>query len=266
MKLSRKYKETVKKKVLLIFACIALVTLTLAVVKLMGISMPEKINNAISYVKLNFEETNDENSETENTDPSTAFIRGVKINNKEYLFEDNKINYDLMLEYNIEDVLTIEYLKANENQTVKGDTKVVLTKNSKTISFNVLSEDKTNKNTYTLNLTRTHSAYLKNIEINSFALSPEFQDKTTEYTVDILDNITSLKVYAIAYDKESTITIKGNENINIGSVITITVTNPYVTEPMVYSITCEKALEENNYSYSGGYQEFTVPYTGTYKF
>lgn len=106
-------------------------------------------------------ETNDENSETENTDPSTAFIRGVKINNKEYLFEDNKINYDLMLEYNIEDVLTIEYLKANENQTVKGDTKVVLTKNSKTISFNVLSEDKTNKNTYTLNLTRTHSAYLK---------------------------------------------------------------------------------------------------------
>ena len=35
---------------------------------------------------------------------------------------------------------------------------------------------------------------------------------------------------------------------------------------MVYSITCEKALEENNYSYSGGYQEFTVPYTGTYKF
>ena len=56
----------------------------------------------------------------------------------------NKINYDLMLEYNIEDVLTIEYLKANENQTVKGDTKVVLTKNSKTISFNVLSEDKTN--------------------------------------------------------------------------------------------------------------------------
>ena len=67
MKLSRKYKETVKTKVLLIFACIALVTLTLAVVKLAGISMPEKINNAISYVKLNLDETNDENSETENT-------------------------------------------------------------------------------------------------------------------------------------------------------------------------------------------------------
>lgn len=267
MKLSRKFKKTIKKRILTTFASIALVTSTLAIVKLTGIPVSEKIDSIINQTKISvLTDFNDEASDTENADSSTAFIRGVKINDKEYLFEDNKINYDLMLEYNIEDVLTIEYLKANENQTVKGDTKVVLTKNSKTISFNVLSEDKTNKNTYTLNLTRTHSAYLKNIEINSFALSPEFQDKTTEYTVDILDNITSLKVYAIAYDKESTITIKGNENINIGSVITITVTNPYVTEPMVYSITCEKALEENNYSYSGGYQEFTVPYTGTYKF
>ncbi len=117
-------------------------------------------------------DSNDEASDTENADSSTAFIRGVKINDKEYLFEDNKINYDLMLEYNIEDVLTIDYLKANETQTVKGDTKVVLTENSKTISFNVLSEDKTNKNTYTLNLTRDTQCIFKKYRNKFFCIKP----------------------------------------------------------------------------------------------
>ncbi len=258
MKLSRKYKKAIKKKILTTFASIALLTSTLAVIKLTGIPMSEKINDIISQTKIRVL--------TDQSDSNTAFINGIKINNKEYLFEENKINYDLTLDYDVEEILTIEYLKANENQTIKGEEKVVLTDNSKTISFEVISEDKSNKNTYTLNLEKEHSAYLKNIEVNSFELSPEFNDKTTEYTVNILDNVTSLNVYAIAYDKESTITIKGNEDITIGSVITITVTNPYVTEAMLYSITCEKALEKNNYTYSGGYQEFIVPYTGTYKF
>lgn len=265
MKLSRKYKRAVKKKILTTLASIALVTSTLATIKLTGISVPEKIDEVINQAKISLLANVDEDN-LETIDTSSAFIHGVKINNKEYLFEENQLNYNLTLDYNIEDGLTIEYLKSNENQTIKGDEKVLLVENSKTISFEVTSEDKTNKNTYTLNLEKEHSAYLKNIEINSFALNPEFNDKTTEYTVNILDTVTSLNVYAIAYDKKSTVTIQGNENVTIGSTITITVTNPYITEPMVYILTCQKASEENNYKYSGGYQEFIVPYTGTYKF
>lgn len=266
MRLSKKLKKKIKKNILQTCICTALITSTLATLKLKGDIAYEMLNNTYEQIRMSLLTLSEENSEGKDADSSSAVINGVKINDKEYLFEENKFNYELTLDYFAEDRLAIEYLKENENQTINGDGIVFLEANSKTVSFEVTSEDKTNKNTYTLNLAKEHCAYLKNIEINSFALNQDFQDKTMEYTVDIIDTTTSLDVYAIAYDKESTVAIQGNENVSVGSTITITVTNPYIEEPVTYTITCQKALEENNYTYSGGYQEFIAPYTGVYKF
>ena len=52
MKLSRKFKKTIKKRILTTFASIALVTSTLAIVKLTGIPVSEKIDSIINQTKI----------------------------------------------------------------------------------------------------------------------------------------------------------------------------------------------------------------------
>ncbi len=266
MKLSRKYKAKLKRKLLTTLGSVAIVTATLAIIKLTDISMPNDIEKLINQSKIYlFADSKTESSETENLS-DCAYIKGVKINEQEYTFEENKYSYDIKLPYNIKDSLQIEYLKVDENQTIIGDNNFILQNNSKTIKFDVISEDKTVQNKYTINLEKEHSTYLKNITINSFSLNPEFNEKTLEYTVNIVENTNSLEVYAVPYDKASIVTIQGNESVSEDSIITIKVTNPNIEEERIYTITCKNALNENSYNYSGGYQEFIAPYSGMYRF
>ena len=192
MKLSRKYKAKLKRKLLTTLGSVAIVTATLAIIKLTDISMPNDIEKLINQSKIYlFADSKTESSETENLS-DCAYIKGVKINEQEYTFEENKYSYDIKLPYNIKDSLQIEYLKVDENQTIIGDNNFILQNNSKTIKFDVISEDKTVQNKYTINLEKEHSTYLKNITINSFSLNPEFNEKTLEYTVNIVENTNSL--------------------------------------------------------------------------
>ena len=265
MKLSKKYRKKLKNRILMSLSSIAIVTTTLATIKLADISMPKNLEIKLNPINV-FAEADNLSQDISQDDTSSACLKGIKINGKKYDFEEDKNIYNIDLEYDTQEMLEIEYLKINENQTINGESEYVLLENNKTLNFEVISEDKTNKKQYTLNLSREHSTYLKNIEINSFALIPEFDAKTTEYEVNILADVTNLNVYAVAYDKESIITIQGEKNVSVDSAITITITNPHILESRVYTITCKEAVSENDYNYSGGYQEFVVPYTGTYKF
>lgn len=138
----------------------------------------------------------------------------------------------------------------------------------KTVIFDVWAEDKKNKRRYTLNLRRSNNAYLKNIELPGYNLFPEFTPEETNYTISLPKDreVTTANVFATAWDEASKITIEGQDNIGIGNTITITVTNTYIAQPMVYTITCVDSQAVNNYGYKGAYEEFIVPYTGTYKF
>ena len=138
----------------------------------------------------------------------------------------------------------------------------------KTIIFDVWAEDKKNKKRYTLNLKRSNNVYLKNIELPGYNLFPEFTEEETNYTINIPKDreVISANIFATAWDESSKITIEGQDSIGIGNVITITVTNSYIAEPMIYTITCVDSDQVHNYDYKGAYQEFVVPYTGTYKF
>ena len=71
MKLSSKFKKTIKKRILTTFASFALVTLTLAVVKLTGISVPEKINDLIKQ--------SDTSLLTDTTDEQSNMIQTTEV-------------------------------------------------------------------------------------------------------------------------------------------------------------------------------------------
>ena len=201
----------------------------------------------------------------ERTASSCSYINGITISDKYYKFTEGVYNYELALPYDTPDIAKIEYFKANELQTINGSQYINVSEDNKTLTFKVVAEDGTTKE-YRLTLNREHNVYLKNIELIGFNLNPKFNAETTEYTIQVLNSMTNVNIYAVAYDKNSVITITGQDNISVGSTITITVTNPYISDTKVYTITCEQASTETQYSYSGEYKEFIAPYTGLYKF
>lgn len=162
----------------------------------------------------------------------------------------------------------MEYIKLNENQEIKGETEYIMTEYEKTVIFDVWAEDKKNKRTYTIKFMRNPNVYLKNIELPGYNLFPEFTEEETNYTISLPKDreISFVNIFATAWDKASQIEIEGQDNIGAGKTVTITVTNAYVAEPMVYKITCVDSDTVNNYAYKAAYEEFIVPYTGIYKF
>ena len=66
MKLSRKYKAKLKRKLLTTLGSVAIVTATLAIIKLTDISMPNDIEKLINQSKIYlFADSKTESSETE---------------------------------------------------------------------------------------------------------------------------------------------------------------------------------------------------------
>ena len=77
----------------------------------------------------------------------------------------------------------------------------------------------------------------------------------------------ALKVNAVAYDEEATVTLSGFGYIKKSGVGTITVTEPN-SEKTVYKVVINKessvATIAYDFPYTGGIQTFTAPYTGYY--
>ena len=73
-------------------------------------------------------------------------------------------------------------------------------------------------------LGKSNNNFLKNLEIEGFKISPEFDSKVNEYTLD-LNNVPTEKLNIIAQTEDENATIKGDGQIKIGeeNVININV-------------------------------------------
>ena len=143
---------------------------------------------------------------------------------------------------------------------ISGNTNLKQGKNPITIL--VTAEDGTKK-TYTINAIKdgtqeeeeeeeeeeTTSTYvrlgLESLNIEGVTLDPKFDSSTYTYNVTIKDeSITSLNVNAIATDKDATVEIVGNENLQPGeNIITIIITSKNGEDIRVYQIFVTKTTE-----------------------
>lgn len=261
---SKKPKHKIKNGLLIGFASIALFTVTLATIELMDFPVLKIGKSYIRQISSKVQALAAE--ETEDSLPNESNISGIIINGKEYKFTDEKTEYTIDLPYNTEDMITIEYIKKNENQTIIGQNKYIMTEYNKIINIEVFSEDKSNITTYSINLQKEYNAYLKNIEILGYILIPEFNSEILDYKIALPNDVTSINMFATAWDKSSSINIEGQDNVGNGKEITLTVTNEKAGEPITYTITCVDSESIYNYNYTGKYETFTVPHTGSYKF
>ena len=134
-------------------------------------------------------------------------------------------------------------------------------------------------NIYSINVTRNklnpgeHSsklikAVVTDLNGQEFRLDPKFSSDIYNYVVEIPSSKVSLNIGTLLYDDESKVKITGNEFLGRNSVITITVTNPYVA-PTTYKINVIKEIPLDDpvfgFDYTGDYQEFTAPQSGLYQ-
>lgn len=110
-------------------------------------------------------------------------------------------------------------------------------------------------------LGKSGNNFLRNLEIEGFNISPEFDSKVNEYTVD-LNNTPIEKLNIIAQTEDEKATIKGDGQIKIGdeniininviaengnlNVYTINLKNKVIIENKQLNDTQEKTEQENN--------------------
>ena len=243
---------------------IAIVLTLLAVGKIADFSMPKnfeyiakQLSDGIKYSAETSTDTTNEEDET------TAILNGVTVGEKYVQFEDGKYDYNIELPYDTPDLVKIQADKKSDAQVVDGLGEFIIL-DSKNVELKVYSADKSSNTTYKLNIKRLHSNYLKTLEVIGYGLNPEFKSDVKTYTLQKFADTTEVSVYATAYDKEANIKIQGNTEMGSNGTITITVSEPNVSEDMVYEINYVEASLVNNFSYTGAYEEFIVPFTGMY--
>lgn len=138
---------------------------------------------------------------------------------KEYYFvADNSV-----------DSLQITAIPENSKSkvTVTGNTN--LKQGLNTIRIEVQSEDKTKKAEYKIYVTKTKNkelanANLENLAVREIMLYPAFDANITQYDIEVANNIDKLDVLAVPERMEASVTINGNNKLEVGdNVITINV-------------------------------------------
>lgn len=109
--------------------------------------------------------------------------------------------------------------------TVTGLGNVNLTGKTTTATIKVTAEDGTVKN-YTvviekeetvIPVVKSSDATLKSLDVSGFTLNPTFKSNVNTYSIKVNNNITGLKVTAVATDEKATVEVTGNSNWKEGN-------------------------------------------------
>ena len=211
----------------------------------------EESNN---YVITNSEEST--NNESTNVEINTAYLKTLRIN-EEGLNPD--FNKDIFTYYFLTDKdisnLEITAIPENTNSIVNVTGNTNLQEGLNKIKIEVISEDKTSKNEYTINVTKTKNledanTNLETLAIENQIISPEFDVNVTEYNVEVANNTESLNILAIPENRDAKVEISDYNKLEIGdNKIQITVIAPNNYTKKVYNLNVHRRNEEEQKNY-----------------
>ena len=147
-------------------------------------------------------------------------------------FSPDVNEYYLIVDENVKDI-DVTAIPQNAEANVKITGNKNLKNGLNKIEIVVTSEDKSEKNKYTINVTKTSNeqnanADLETLAIENYVLTPEFDANETNYTVNVSNNTNNLNILAIASDMNAQVNVTGNTNLKYGNnkvVITVTAEN-----------------------------------------
>src|SRR5574344_2712133 len=183
-------------------------------------------------------------------------------------FSPEVLTYNITASYKL-DTFDLEGVVARTSQTVYGNGTTTTKSGNNQFIITVVSEDGKSTIDYTLNIYRPHSSKLKTLKFGEYELNTDFNPEILTYSVTIPSTTLSLDVTATPYDEEATTKATGFGYINMSGKGTIIVTEPNST-PTTYTIVITKeaayASSTDTFGYTGTYQEYIAPATGTYEF
>ena len=168
--------------------------------------------------------------------------------------------YYLIVDENVKDIdVTAIPQNAEANVRITGNKNLKNGLNK--IEIDVTSEDKSEKNKYTINVTKTSNeqnanADLETLAIENYVLTPEFDTNETNYTVNVSNNTNNLNILAIASDMNAKVNVTGNTNLKYGNnkvVITVTAENGITLKK--YNINAYKRNDNEQADYEKERQE-----------
>lgn len=151
-----------------------------------------------------------------------------------------------------EEVKEIEIFATAENPNstieIKGNTN--LKNGLNIIEIEVISKDKEQRNTYTIEVTKTNNIELVNanleiLAIENVLLSPPFDSNIIDYEAEVSNETEKVKILAIPQNENAKVEIIGEEHLEEGdNLITINVTAPNTFSRRVYTIKLHKRNNE----------------------
>lgn len=169
-------------------------------------------------------------------------------------FDPTITEYTVRVEDVLEEITVIGF--ANDSKaTVSGNGKYDLTQYETVISLTVTAEDRS-KTTYTIKVLKGEkkeeeefSSKLSELVIKQGELTPSFHKNTTDYSIKVPYEITSLQDMIIeTEDKEATYEVVGNSDFKVGNnEMKIMVTSRDKSSITTYTIMVNRQIQASNY-------------------
>lgn len=192
-------------------------------------------------------------NEINNASSNDASLEIMRVNREGISpdFDKNIKEYYLIVDESV-DKLDITAIATNKKSEIKivGNDNLKMGINK--IKILVTSEDKTKKEEYVINVTKTKEekeadADLENLAIENYELSPEFNKNITNYSVEVSNNTEKLNVLAIPIDTGAKVQINGNEKLDVGKneiVVIVTAQNGITNKKYYISVYRRSKSEE----------------------
>lgn len=178
---------------------------------------------------------------------SSALLEDLKAKNYPFDFNSYVNHYDLLINYET-DELDLTIIPKDKNATIEVHGNADLSVGENVITIEVTASDGTTKETYTLNVTKQKYAttFLDYLYTSEGDVTPDFEKKTLEYSIDVANSVKKIELFGEASDKSATVTGLGEHNLVVGEnklKVTVTAKNG-VTR--TYYITVNRAFSDAN--------------------
>lgn len=202
------------------------------------------------------EEVDQANNESNNAEFNNAELTMLRLGIEGIVPEFKKDVYDyyLTVENSINDI-DIVAISENPKAVVEITGNTNLKEGLNIITIRVTSEDKTQSNVYTIQVTKTNNYEAANtnleiLAIENVLLNPPFDTNVTHYSVEVSNETDNVNVFAVPENENANVKIVKGETLNEGeNLIKVSVTAQNGFSSKAYEITVYKRNQEEEAKY-----------------
>ena len=181
---------------------------------------------------------------TRNIKPDTT-LKTLKINDKEIKLDEKEFNYDLTVDYSINE-LKIDAIPNNKDAKVDIEKKTLVVGENE-VKITVTSDKTTSE--YVLKVTREENvdksiANLKELKIDEYKRF-DFEENVLDYTLKFSSVPEKLTITAKPKDENGKVTITGNEKLKDGSKVVINVKVDNISREYTIELKESKSIADN---------------------